>query len=128
EKLIENEAKAKNIKISDSDITAAVKTVQDQLTAQGTTLADALKTQGMSMEEFRSRIILQKDLEKLVADKINVTDQEISQYIKDNKVTIPKGQEAAMNAEIKDLIKNDKVKTESQNLLTELKAKAKINY
>ena len=128
EKLIQNEADARNIVVSDAEVDAAIKQIEDQLKAQGTTLSDALSSQKIPMNEFRKRIIIQKDLEKLLESKIAVTDEEVTQYIKDNKVEIKKGEEATINDQIKSYLKEEKMKSESQNLILELKAKAKINY
>ena len=128
EKLIQDEADAKKIVVSNDEINAGIKEVQDQIVAQGSTLDAALSAQGMSMDDLKKRIIVQKEVEKLVADKINVTDQEIAQYIIDNKISIPSGQEAAINDQVKNELRNQKLNTEAQTLINDLKAKAKIRY
>ena len=128
EKLIQDEANAKKIVVSNDEINAEIKKIQDQITAQGGTLDAALSAQGMNMDDLKKQIILQKEMEKLVADKINVTDQEIAQYIKDNKISIPSGQEAATNDQVKNELRNQKLNTEAQALISDLKAKAKIRY
>jgi len=128
EKLIQDEANAKKIVVSNDEINAEIKKVQDQITAQGGTLDAALSAQGMSMDDLKTRIILQKEVGELVADKINVTDEEVAQYIKDNKISIPEGQEAATNDQVKNELRNQKLDTEAQVLISDLKAKAKIRY
>jgi dGTP triphosphohydrolase len=128
EKLIQNEANAKGITVSDDEINAQIATIQDQITAQGSTLDAALSAQGMNMDDLKKQIILQKEMEKLVADKINVTDEEVAQYIKDNAISIPEGQEAATNDQVKNKLRNQKLNTEAQALISDLKAKAKIRY
>jgi dGTP triphosphohydrolase len=128
EKLIQDEANAKKIVVSNDEINAEIKKIQDQITAQGGTLDAALSAQGMNMDDLKKQIILQKEMEKLVADKINVTDQEVAQYITDNKISIPSGQEAATNDQVKNELRNQKLNTEAQALISDLKAKAKIRY
>jgi foldase protein PrsA len=128
EKLIQDEANAKKIVVSNDEINAEIKKIQDQVTAQGGTLDAALSAQGMNTDDLKKQIILQKEMEKLVADKINVTDQEVAQYIKDNKISIPSGQEAATNDQVKNELRNQKLNTEAQALISDLKAKAKIRY
>lgn len=128
EKLVENEVKAKGIVVSDDEVNAEIKNVGDQIAAGGSTLDEALAAQGMSMNDLKTQITLQKKLEKLVADKIGVTDEEIAKYIKDNAISIPKGEEATTTAQIKDALKNQKLKTESGNLVDTLKAQANIQY
>jgi len=128
EKLIQDEANAKKITVSNDEINGEIKKIEDQITAQSSTLDAALAAQGMTMEDLKKQIILQKEVEKLVADKINVTDEEVAQYIKDNQVSIPKGQEATTTAQIKNELRNQKLNTEAVALITTLKSQAKIRY
>jgi len=128
EKLVKNEAKAKKIVVSAEEINAEIKRIEDQIASQGGTLAEALAGQGMSMNDLKTQITLQLEMEKLVADKTNVTDAEVAQYIADNKITMPAGQEATTTEQIKNEIKNQKVGQEADTLITGLKSKAKINY
>jgi len=128
EKLIQDEANAKKIVVSNDEINAEIKRIEDQITAQGGTLDAALSAQGMSMDDLKKQIILQKEVEKLVADKINVTDEEVAQYIKDNKISIPEGQEAATNDQVKNELRSQKLNKEAVALITTLKSQAKIRY
>jgi len=128
EKLVQNEAKAKKIIVSNDEINGEIKRIEDQIAAQGATLDAALAAQGMSMEDLKKQIIFQKEVEKLVADKINVTDEEVAQYIKDNAILIPEGQEETTNAQIKDELRNQKLSTEANALIATLKSQAKIRY
>ena len=80
------------------------------------------------MDDFKQQVFLRKTIEKLLGDKLNVTDQEVEQYIKDNKVSIPSGQEAAARAQIKSNLRSQKLNTEVPTLISELKSKASIKY
>ncbi len=128
EKLVQNEASAKKIVISDDEINAEIKKIEDQIVAQGGTLDAALGAQNMSRDDLKKQIVFQKEVETLVADKINVSDEEVAQYIKDNKISIPEGQEAVTGDQIKNDLRNQKLNTEAQTLITALKTKAKIQY
>lgn len=128
EKLIQNEANAKKITVSEDEIEAEFKKIEDQLSAQGVTLEQALLGQGMARDDLRQQIILNKEMEKLLADKVNVTDEEVDQYIKDKGVSIPEGQETAMRGQIKDGLRNQKMNSQAQLLIIELKSKANIQY
>ncbi len=126
EKLVQNEARAKKIIVSDDEINSQIKAIESQVAMQGGTLDAALAAEGMSMDDLKKQIIFQKEIEKLLADKINVADEEVLQYIKDNKIPIPQGQEATIADQIKSEIRNQKLSTEVQALITDLKSKAKI--
>ena len=126
EKLIQNEARAKNIIVSDDEINDQIKAIESQVAMQGNTLDAALAAEGMSMDDLKKQIMFQKEIEKLLADTINVTDEEVLQYIEDNKIQIPQGQEAELTGQIKSEMRNQKLNTEAQALITNLKSKAKI--
>lgn len=128
EKLIQNEAALKKIIINGEEVDAEIKKIEDQVKAQGGTIDMALASQGMTIDDLKTNIILQKEVEKLVEDKINVTDQEVAQYIEDNQVSVTNGQEAAINEQIKNELRGQKLGTESQNLISDLKSKARIQY
>ncbi|MBU1102818.1 SurA N-terminal domain-containing protein [Patescibacteria group bacterium] len=128
EKLVQNEASAKKIVISDDEISGEIKKIEDQIVAQGGTLDEALGAQSMSRDDLKKQIVFQKEMEALVADKINVSDEEVAQYIEDNKISIPKGQEAATNEQIKNNLRNQKLNKEATTLIDTLKSQAKINY
>lgn len=128
QKLIESEVNARKITVSEEEINEEIKKIENQLSFQGTDINTALAGQNMTMEELRGRIMVFKKTEKLIADKINVTDEEVAKYIKDNQIAVPAGQEALANEQIKNQLKNQKMDTETKAFLAELKAKAKIRY
>lgn len=128
EKLIENEARAKKIVVSNDEINEEIKKVEDQVKAQGGTLEAILESQGMTLNDVKKQITLQKQVEKLLSDKIGVTDEEVAKYIKDNGITVESGQELEVNAQVKSALSNEKLNTEAQALINDLKSKAKIKY
>jgi len=128
QKLVQVEANAKKIVVTDDEVSAEIKKIESQVTAQGTTLEAALAAQKMSLDDLKKQILLQLEMQKLVADKTTVTEAEVAQYITDNKVTVPKGQEAATNEQIKGELSGQKLNNAAQALITDLKAKAKIQY
>lgn len=127
-KLIQNEAKTKKIVVSNDEINAEIKKIEDQVAFQGTTIDAALSAQGMSMKDLKEQIVFQLEIEKLVADKINVTDEEAAQYIKSNSIPVPWGQEATTTAQVKEELRGQKLSTEGNALITSLRSQAKIRY
>lgn len=128
EKLVNDAARAKKIIITNDVINSEIKATEDQVKPQYGTLAAALAANGMTMNDLKASIILHKEMEQLVADKIIVTDQEVAQYIKDNKTPVPKGQEATINAQIKTKLQAQKLNDAANALVAALKAQAKIHY
>ena len=129
-KLIENEVRAKKITISDDEVNNEIDAIKVRVAGNpgGGSLEVALAAQSMTMNDLKDRILLQKRIEKLIADKLNVTDEEVAQFVKDNKVSITKGQEAAMTDQIKSQIRNQKLNAEAKIFIDALKSKAKIMY
>ncbi|HEY4477359.1 MAG TPA: SurA N-terminal domain-containing protein, partial [Candidatus Paceibacterota bacterium] len=109
QKLIAVEAQKKGITVNDNDVNAEIKKIEEQLKEQGKTLAEALSAQGMTEEDLRVQLATQKKLEKLLADKIQVTDEEIAQFIKDSKIVIPAGQEDSYKNQARDQIQQNKL-------------------
>ena len=71
----------------------------------------------------------QEKLRKLFADKIGVTDEEITKYMKDNKVTVPKGTDPnTMKTQILQNLSGQKLNSQIQQLISTMKNEAKINY
>ena len=127
--LIEQEAKKKNISISNEDIAAQVKKIQDSVAAQGGTFDDFLKQQGITEDQLKKDIILQLRLEKLVNNQPDVTDAEVDAYIKNNGVTIDSKQDqTSLRNQIKDQIKQNKFNDAARTYVSTLRSQAKINY
>jgi parvulin-like peptidyl-prolyl isomerase len=127
--LILQEAKKKNIQVTQAEIDASLKKIEDSLKTQGQSLDAALKAQGMTRQDLMTQLKLRSLVEKLLADKIKVTDKEITDYIEKNKESLPTNQ---TNDELKksvgEQLKQQKMSTESSAWIQELNKNAKINY
>ncbi len=128
-KLIAQEVAKEGKKVTEEEIAAEIKKLEDQIAAAGSgALEDLLAQQGMTMTDLRDQIIVQKQLEQLLGEKIAVTDEEVTEYITKNKLAIPAEQMEAARTEIGDQMKQQKMSTEGQKLVAELRAKASISY
>lgn len=111
------------------EINTALSSIEDSLKSQGLTLDQALSIRGQAKPELLGQIKLQKTVEKLLGDKITISDKEISDYFTQNKGLFTKTDTLD---KVKDTIKStlfqQKLSSEYQTLLTDLKAKAKILY
>lgn len=128
ERLINMEAANRKITVTDDEVNVELTKIETQLTAQGTTLDAALAEQSLTRDDISKRIKTQKELEKMLADKIAVTDAEVQKYITDNKVTLTKGKEAEEKTSISDQLKSTKLNTEAQAFVTDLNTKATIKH
>jgi foldase protein PrsA len=128
QKLIDVEAEKKGIIVGDEEVNAEITKIEAQISAQGQTLEAVLKTEGMTMDDLKTQIVDRKKMEKLVADKTVVEAAEVEQYIKDYKITIPKGQEVTYREQLKEQLESQKLNEAASALLETLKAQSKIRY
>ncbi|MEP7162708.1 MAG: SurA N-terminal domain-containing protein [Candidatus Moraniibacteriota bacterium] len=128
-RLIQDEAAKRKIVESQADVDQEIKKVEDSIGKQGNTLEEALSQQGMTLPDFREQIMIQKLIEKILGDKLAISDDEVTKYIADNKIPAPKDvKEEDFRNQIKDQLKNQKLNTEANKWVTDAKAKATIEY
>ncbi len=127
--LIINEAEKKNIKVSDSEIEAEISKLESQITQQGNTIENLLEADGITMEDLVQEVRIQKFAEKLLADKVTVTDEEVQQYIKTNKITLDRDKAKAdeQRSQLRDQLQKTKFSVELGSWLNSARAQAKIN-
>jgi hypothetical protein len=128
QRLVEDEINNKGIKVTDDEVNAEVKKYEDSLKANGTTLEADLAQQKITLAELKKQMSLNLGLEKLLGDKILVTDDEAAKAIKDSGQDIPKGQEAQALAYVKGQLKQQKGSVAMQALLAELEVKSNITH
>ena len=129
QKLIETELNKQNISVTQEEVDEEIKKIEAQVTSQGGTLEAALAQQGMTEEKLREQITVQKKLEKLLADKVMVSDVEIDTYIKDNKAIPPKDVKMEdFRKQVGEQLRGQKFQQEAQKWISDLKASAKIKY
>lgn len=125
--LIKAEARKKGITVTDQEVDDEIAKIGVQMAAQGGgTLEQALSAQGLALETLKKQLRSQKLLEKLVSGTTEVSDQEVAQFLKDNSVTVPKGQEAQYNELAKNQLIQQKLNNAKAAYVNDLKAKAKI--
>ncbi len=125
--LIQQEAEKRKIIVSQKDTDTEMKKIEANVSSQGSTLDQALQTQGMTKNDLIEEIKVQLMLQKMAGNDIKISDKEIDDFISANKnqqgfdKEIPKDQVAAQ-------LKQQKLQQKMQSFITDLKAKAKINY
>jgi len=118
--LIYQEAKKRKIAVSEKELKDELAKVEKNVASQGSTIDDLLKQQKMTKKDLEEQITLQLLLNKMIDGKITVTDKEVQEYLS-----------YATNLtenEAKEMIKQQKQQEKVKTFLSDLKAKAKINY
>lgn len=114
------EIKRRNINVSKDEADKEIKKIEASL--QGQSIDQLLKAQGATREDFVEQIKIQKALEKMFDKDIKISEKEINDFIEKNKSLSPTKQVAEQQ------IKQQKLSKKVQDLLEDLKRKAKINY
>jgi len=125
--LIEKEAKEKGLILTEEEIDEAIKELEVNMGNSGTNLDEALAESNMTREDLRKDYRVNLLIEKVLSSKVNVTDEEVQVYIDENQDSFPEDTDFE---EIKGLVKEqlaqDKMNTEYQTLMQELKEKADV--
>lgn len=127
--LIYQEAVKKNVSVTEEEIKAELDKYDQQLKAQGSSLTDALALQGLNENSFKDELKYELTVRKLLADKINVTDEEIKQYYEQNKSQFGKDQTLEdLKDTIKQLLSNQKLSLNYSSFIQDLKSAARLRY
>lgn len=84
QELVQQEADKNNITVTDADIEAEIKDLQDQFGGESG-LESALSQSGMTMDDLKKQMPLQVQIRKLLLPKVTITDEEIQTYFNENK-------------------------------------------
>lgn len=128
QKLIDAELKKRGITVSADELAAEVKEIEASVQAQGGTLDQALQAQGMTRADLEKQLTSQLKVQKVLADKLVVSDAEADAYMTTNKITPPKGEEASMRIQVKAQLQSQKFNQVAGEWVSSLKASAIINY
>lgn len=128
-KLVLQEARKRNITVSDAEAEAGVKKIEKNVSSQGQSLSQLLAAQGMTREGFLEQVKLQKLVEKMVSKDTTVTDQEVEKFIKGNPGSFTSSETqsevAPDRSKIKEQLKAQKLSEKIQELVGDLQKKAK---
>jgi len=127
--LIMQEGKKKHITVTDKDVDDQMKKIEKNISAQGMTLDQALQAQNMTKDGLKSELKVQIVVQKLVGDKVNVTDKEVEDYQNTNKEATQQnaGQEQSKE-QIREQLKQQKTQKVTQQYVDQLRKNAKVTY
>jgi foldase protein PrsA len=133
EELIVAKAVEQNITVTPEDVDTEINAIKERIlgsSPEGQDFEQALAAQGMTLASLQKRIYMQKLLAALMAEGIQVSDEEVQQYLEENQANLPEG--ADIDEELKASIKNNLMQEKQQAsqsaFLDDLKASADIKY
>ncbi len=126
--LIEQKAKQENVTVSSQEVNNEIAILRSNLKKQGQSLSAVLSAQGMTENDLRRLIRLNKLVQKMVGKNITVSNKEITDYINQNKSSLPSTNEAALRQQVKAQLLQQKTNTAIQSWLANLQKQANIVY
>ena len=127
--LIFGEAKKQGVSVSKEVIDSQLTSIEELLKGQGLTLDEALEARGQTRSELTEQIRIQKTVEAILFQKINVSEEEIAAYFEENRELLDEGATLEdVKEDIRNQLSQQKLNAEYQTWIGELKAKAKIFY
>lgn len=127
--LLLQEAKKRGVAISQQEIDQELNRIEATVKQQGGNLEQVLTAQGMTRKDLREQVLVQKILEKMLADELKVSDQEAEQFMTQNQESLPETTDsAALKASVRQQLAQNKLSQKAQELLDNLKKSSKINY
>jgi parvulin-like peptidyl-prolyl isomerase len=127
--LILQEGKKKGIGVSQEELDSEIKRIEEAISAQGSSLDEALALQGQSRQDLVEQIRLQRTVEKILADKMVVTEDEVKKYYEDNKDFYGADSKYEdVSEQVKNQLSQEKLSTAYQAWIAEVKQAANINY
>lgn len=117
------------IEIDEEAIKQQMTEIEENLSAQGQNLDDILVAQNLTRADVEKDIKLNLQLDKILADKIQVSEEEVLEYFETNKEFL--GEDAnfeEMKADIEAQVIQEKRATAQQEWLETIRGEANIRY
>jgi foldase protein PrsA len=127
EALLMQEADKKNITVTQNDINAELKKIEETLSKQGIKLETALTAQNMTKAGLERNVRLQLLAKKIVEKDIKITQKQIDDYTKENKESFPATMKPAeVKEQVKQFLTEQETGKKIQEILAAVKKDAKI--
>lgn len=128
-KLLSQEADRRGVSVTEEDVQAELDSVIASFEGQGMTLEAALEQFGLTMDSLRDNVRLQLTIEKMMSDSMQeITDEEAMTYFEENSAFFPEGTDfESLKDDLKQQMYQEKLESDFQSLLEELKNNAQIN-
>ena len=127
--LIFQEAKRLGVKVPGDVVENQIKSIEEIIKGQNLTLDDALAARGQNRADLVEQITIQKSVEAILGQKINISDEDISKYFEENKELLQKDAKLEdVREDIRKQLFQQKLNEEYTKWIAELKGKAKILY
>lgn len=122
-KLIAQEAQKQNLSVTNEEVDAKRKEIIDQVSGGNEeNFQQILTSQGLSEEAFREELRIQILVEKMLEERVVVTDEEFDSFIQNNPDLLTNAEnEEQARAQLRDQLAQQKLQTEYNTWMEELR-------
>lgn len=125
EKIILDEARKKNVSVSESEINDRIAELEKNV-GGAETLDTLLTQQGQSRNGLKSQLRLQLTVEKIFEQEAAVSAEEVDGFLAENRDTLQATDSAGQTKEATDILKQQKISELFQTKFQEWKQQAKV--
>lgn len=125
EKLIAQEADNQKVMLTTEEVDAEFSRLDTQFESAGG-LDAFLSTQGLKREDIKNQLELNLKVQKIVAGKVNVTDEEVATYYQENKADYADQKEDEAKVQIKQMLADQALQQQVGTWIQDLRSKAKV--
>lgn len=130
--LINQEAKKRKVTVTQDEVDKELLKIESNVTSQGATLDALLAQQGMTKSDLVGEIKLQLLVTKMVEKNVTVSEKEIDEYLASQEAQLSldstQPTPGLNRVQAQAAVRQQKLQSEIQSFVADLKAKAKINY
>lgn len=127
--LVFQEAAKKKVNATKEDIDKEIERIDKQFKSQGQNLDQLLTAQGISRKELNEDIKVQIIVQKILGDKVKVSDKEFLEFLDKNKELLANEKDqAAAKINLRLQLEQQKLAQQYQEWIANLKKNAKINF
>jgi foldase protein PrsA len=125
--LIMQEAQNQNVQIEDKEVDNEIKKIEQSVAQQGQNFEELLKAQNLTRDSLKEQIKLEKTIQKIIGKDINVSDEEVNEYIEKNKESFPPDSKVEeLREPVREQIQQQRMSEKFQTWLEDLEKKATI--
>lgn len=128
EKVILFEAKKRNIEVKKEEVEAEIFRIEKEAIENGLTLVKILNEKDTTMEEMEKNIKTRIMLYKILSDDIEVTEEEVEEYIRENSDLFKEGEEELVEEEVKRILLDKKVGEMYESWIKDARAESEVKY
>ncbi|RJR25687.1 hypothetical protein C4578_01115 [Candidatus Microgenomates bacterium] len=125
ERLVAEEAAKNSIAVTSDEVDEEVKKVSESL-GPDTKLEDILKFQGMTLEDFKEQMRLKIQVNKLLANEVVISDEEIADFVENNSQSLTAADDEGKKEEARNILKEQKINQAFGTWIDELMKNSKI--